>query len=245
MRASERPWSGRSVASRGSLKIFYSYAHEDEPILAKLHKHLAPLRHEQIVADWYDRELLPGAGWDSEISSRLESADIVIALLSADFVASEYAYGRELRRALELHDRDSLALVPVVVRPCRWEHLPVACLQVLPEDTKPITSWGEPDRAYLGPLPIRTCPLCRRASTRRLPPTPRPHVPTVNDALLAHRAHATRRGTPEEPGVSPSGPSYPANITHRDQCRAPHSQLSSPSRWHCTGRASGRAGVNL
>ncbi len=149
VRASERPWSGRSAASRGPLKIFYSYAHEDEPILAELRKHLAPLRHEQIVVDWYDRELLPGADWDSEISSRLESADIVIALLSADFVASQYAYGRELRRALELHDRGSLALVPVVVRPCRWERLPVARLQVLPEDAKPITSWGEPDRAYL------------------------------------------------------------------------------------------------
>jgi hypothetical protein len=129
---------------RGSLKLFYSYAHEDELILAELRKHLAPLRHEQIIVDWHDRELLPGADWDPEISGRLESADIVLAFISSDFVASAYAYGRELHRALELHDQGRLALVPVIARPCYWQPLPISRLQMLPDGAKPIMSWTDP-----------------------------------------------------------------------------------------------------
>jgi hypothetical protein len=137
--------SGTGVsAPRGSLKLFYSYAHEDESVLAELRKHLAPLRHEQILVDWHDRELLPGADWDPEISDRLESADIVVALISSDFVSSAYAYGRELHRALDLHDQGRLALVPVIARPCYWQPLPISRLQMLPDDAKPIMSWTHP-----------------------------------------------------------------------------------------------------
>lgn len=148
-RPSEHPADEQTSRSRGPLKLFYSYAHEDEAILVELRKHLAALRREQVIVDWHDRQLLPGAAWDSEISSRLESADIVLALISADFVSSEYAYGRELSRALELHDQGRLVLTPVIARPCRWERLPTARLQVLPDRARPISGWKDPDQAYL------------------------------------------------------------------------------------------------
>jgi len=138
--------------SRGPLRLFYSYSHEDAPILDQLRKHLAPLRHERIVVDWYDREILPGSAWERRISERLEAADIVLALISADFIASRYAYGRELTRALELHDRGRLVLVPVIARPSYWQRLPIAHLQVLPEGANPITtasSSGERDASFV------------------------------------------------------------------------------------------------
>ena len=133
----------------GTLKLFFSYAHEDVDIVDNLRKHLTPLAHERIVEFWYDRDLVAGERWDDEIASRLEHADIVVVLVSADFVASEYAYGKELRRALELHDRGDLRLVPVIARNCRWQKLPIGRLQVLPEGGTPIAAWVNLDDAYV------------------------------------------------------------------------------------------------
>jgi hypothetical protein len=133
----------------GPLSLFLSYAHADAGIAETLRKHLAPLRHEGIVHDWQDRDIRPGERWDDEISTQLESADIVVALVSADFVASDYAYGRELRRALELHHLRDLVLVPVIARDCLWQNLPIGALQALPDGARPITSWSDQDAAYV------------------------------------------------------------------------------------------------
>jgi hypothetical protein len=132
----------------GPLSLFLSYAHADAQIADTLRKHLAPLRHEGIIHDWQDRDIRPGENWDGEISTQLESADIVVALISADFVASDYAYGRELQRALELHHLRDLVLVPVIARDCLWQNLPIGALQALPDGARPITSWPDQDAAF-------------------------------------------------------------------------------------------------
>ncbi len=133
----------------GTFKAFFSYAHEDVAVVANLQKHLAPLRHEEIVEFWYDRDLVAGENWDNAITSQLENAHIVVVVISSDFVSSEYAYGKELRRALELHERGQLRVVPVIARNCRWQNLPIGRLQALPESGRPITSWTDPDDAYV------------------------------------------------------------------------------------------------
>jgi hypothetical protein len=129
--------------------LFLSYAHEDRDIVAELRKHLAPLQHEQIVTDWYDLELMPGDDWDREILSQLASSDLVIVMISADFLASNYAYGRELRLALNLHDQERVHLLPVIGRNCKWQNLPFARLQVLPEGAVAINSWQSRDDAFV------------------------------------------------------------------------------------------------
>jgi hypothetical protein len=134
---------------KGPLKLFLSYAHEDRDIVAELRKHLAPLRYEQIVTDWYDLELIPGQDWDREILSQLESSDLVLVMVSADFVASKYAYGRELSLALDLHDQERLRMLPVICRNCRWQNLPFSRLQVLPEGAVAISSWENRDDAFV------------------------------------------------------------------------------------------------
>jgi hypothetical protein len=134
---------------KGPLKLFLSYAHEDRDLVAELRKHLAPLWHEQIVTDWYDLELMPSDEWDHEILSQLESSDLVLVMISADFLASNYAYGRELRVALNLHDQEQLRLLPVIGRNCKWQNLPFARLQTLPEGAVPISSWQNRDDAFV------------------------------------------------------------------------------------------------
>jgi hypothetical protein len=119
--------------------VFLSYAHEDVEFLEGLRKHLKPLRDEQVIADWVDHQ----------IQNQLESADLVIVLVSADFIASDYAIKNELRRAMELHDLGRLLVVPVIVRNCVWQKLPLGRLQALPEHGLPISQWPDRDDAYV------------------------------------------------------------------------------------------------
>ena len=135
--------------SSGTLKVFFSYAHEDEDFVVNLQKHLMPLRHERVIEFWYDRDIEAGQGWDDEISGQLEQADMVVVLVSADLIASEYAYGKELRRALALQEERQLRVLPVIARNCRWQNLPIAKLQALPKSGKPITDWPNRDDGYV------------------------------------------------------------------------------------------------
>jgi len=133
----------------GPLRLFLSYAHEDETFASSLRTHLAPLRSEGVLVDWYDRELTAGSAWDAEICNRLESANIFLALVSADFLASRYVQDKELPRAMQLHQQRMLTLIPVIVRNCLWQKLPMAQLQVLPKDGRPISSWENHDDAFV------------------------------------------------------------------------------------------------
>lgn len=136
-------------SASGSLRLFCSYAHEDEQMRTALGTHLAPLRNERLLVDWSDRDITPGTDWDTEISTRLSTSNIVLVLVSADFLASSYAYGKELRRALELHGTGALRVVPVILRPCTWTNLPIAKLHALPRDARPISTWEDRDSAYV------------------------------------------------------------------------------------------------
>ena len=74
----------------GIPSIFYSYAHEDENLRGQLEAHLSALRRQGEIAEWHDRQIVAGSDWAREIDAHLDSADIVLLLLSADFIASDY-----------------------------------------------------------------------------------------------------------------------------------------------------------
>ena len=116
----------------GPLQLFLSYAHEDSNVAAELRNHLAPLRHDKIVRAWYDHDLVAGSDWDKEIQRQLEDSALVIVLISSAFLASSYAYGKELAHAIDLHKRGVLRVIPVIARNSLWQQLPLAELQVLP-----------------------------------------------------------------------------------------------------------------
>ena len=54
------------------VKIFFCYAHEDELFLNKLKSHLSPLRREDLIDVWHDRDISAGAEWEKEIDINLE-----------------------------------------------------------------------------------------------------------------------------------------------------------------------------
>jgi uncharacterized protein YegL len=131
------------------LRIFVSYSHRDERYREKLEISLAQLRRDDLISTWHDKKILPGEEWDREIDDNLNNADMVLLLISPDFLASDYAYGREMERALERHRSRSAIVVPIILRPSDWLNSRLASLQALPSRGRPISSWPNRDVAWL------------------------------------------------------------------------------------------------
>lgn len=128
-------------------QVFYSYSHKDAELRERLSIYLAPLARQKKIAEWHDRQIEPGADWENEISSHLESADLILLLVSADFLASEYCFGVEVERALTRLKQGVAKVIPILLRPCLWEESRFSELQIIPRNAKPITSWLSPEEA--------------------------------------------------------------------------------------------------
>jgi len=132
-------------APQGPLRVFISYAHEDEELREEFVKHLSQLQRDGLVQDWHDREITAGSEWAGQIDEHLNSADIIVLLVSPDFLASKYCYDIEMKRALERHAAGEARVVPVILRPSDWGTSPFAKLNALPRDAKPVVDWPTHD----------------------------------------------------------------------------------------------------
>ena len=131
------------------VKIFFCYAHEDEVLLKKLQTHLKPLQRQGLIDIWHDRDINAGTEWEREIDNHLNDAQIILLIISPDFMASEYCYSKEMQRAMERHEDGEACVIPVILRPVDWQGALFGKLHVLPKDGKPITNWSKLDRAFL------------------------------------------------------------------------------------------------
>lgn len=127
--------------------IFFSYSHKDEILRNELEAHLALLKHEGLVEAWHDRRIVAGDEVDDAIFSQLEAADIILLLVSSDFICSAYCYSREMARAMERHHDGQARVIPVILRHCDWSKAPFGKLLAAPRDGKPVTSWPDRDEA--------------------------------------------------------------------------------------------------
>lgn len=132
-----------------SKKIFISYSHKDETHKIELEVHLAMLKRKNIVSVWHDRKIVAGDEWKNEIDNNLESADIILFLISPDFLASEYCYDIEVKKAMERHDAGLAKIISIIVRNCDWHDCDFSKFQVLPKDAKPIALWDDKDSAWV------------------------------------------------------------------------------------------------
>ena len=130
------------------LRVFYSYSHRDERYRDRLEIQLKLLERQGLIQSWHDRRIPPGAEWEDQIDENLERAEIVLLLVSADFLASDYCYKIEMQRALERHDAGEARVIPVIIRDCRWESVPFGKLQALPKGGKPVTKWHPQDSGW-------------------------------------------------------------------------------------------------
>ena len=127
------------------LEVFISYAHADASLRKELEKHLSLLQQRKLITSWHDRQIPAGAEWEGEIDAHLNSAQIILLLISADFLSSRYCYGIEMKRALERHHAGEARVIPIILRPVDWEQEPsLHMLQALPTNAKAVTTWPMP-----------------------------------------------------------------------------------------------------
>jgi TIR domain len=132
--------------SKQEIKLFYCYARKDKPLRDELEIHLSWLKRQ--LTNWHDHEILPGEEWEQAIDKDLNTAHPILLLISPDFMASDYCFSKEMRRALERHKEGTCRVIPIILRPTYWEDAPFSSIQLLPTNAKPITSWPNPDEAF-------------------------------------------------------------------------------------------------
>jgi formylglycine-generating enzyme required for sulfatase activity len=155
-----------------AIGVFFSYAHADEALRDELARHLRLMERQGIIAGWHDRRIPPGGEWAGAIDAHLQRAQIILLLVSADFLASDYCFNLEVQQAMARHDAGEARVIPVIMRQCDWHSAPFGMLQALPTDGRPIVNWPDRDEAFLNVargiravaeqmqvLPIRVFPL--------------------------------------------------------------------------------------
>ena len=128
--------------------LFYSYAQQDEALKNELETHLKLLQRQQLIQTWSDRCILPGVDWQQELDERLEQAHIIVLLVSAHFLASDYCYEIEMKRALARHAAGDAIVMPIILREVNWYSTPFARLKVLPPGGKAVSSWDDRNEAW-------------------------------------------------------------------------------------------------
>ena len=130
------------------IEVFFSYSHKDEALRDALNTHLSILKRKRVINAWYDRQIPAGDEWAEAIDDRMNRAQVILLLVSADFLASDYCHEIEMKRALERHKNRESVVIPIILRPCDWKDALFGKLQALPKDAKPVTTWPNQDEAF-------------------------------------------------------------------------------------------------
>jgi len=168
------------------IEVFYSYSHKDEELRDELEKHLSILKRQGVIQSWHDRRIGAGREWEGEIDTHLNTAHVILLLISADFLASDYCYDVEMKRAMERHEAGEACVIPVILRPVDWRGAPFGKLQALPTDAKPVTEWPNRDKAFLDVARgIRAAveELTGSIASPLLPTSPAPVIPREASTL--------------------------------------------------------------
>lgn len=168
--------------------VFISYAHSDRKLCQQLEKHLSNLKQQNVITSWYDGDISPGTEWKSQILDHLNRAQIILLLISVDFMASDFCYSIEMKQALARHDANQARVIPIILRPTDWQDAPFAKLKVLPTGGKAVTRWPTLDDAFED-----TVQGIRRAITDledKQPSVSSERVPHTANSIRASEGHS-------------------------------------------------------
>jgi len=129
-------------------RLFFSYSHKDEELRNELETHLALLKRQRVISSWHDRRITAGRDFDQIVSSELESSQVILLLVSAHFLASDYCYEKEVTRAIEKHEDGSAVVIPVILHPCDWHSASFGHLRATPTDGKPVSMYANQHEAF-------------------------------------------------------------------------------------------------
>src|SRR5208283_5366025 len=137
------------ISEKKKLSVFFSYAHSDEKYKEALERAIAFLKRTEMVDTWYDRKILQGGNWENDINKHVDTADIILLLITPDFANSDYCWDVETKRALERGRRGEALVIPIIIRPVSgWQGTPIGRLQALPKGGKGVSTWRNRDEAY-------------------------------------------------------------------------------------------------
>lgn len=135
------PPDGAVALAESNVRAFVSYSHKDGKFLEELQKHLNLLQQERILESWSDRMLLAGQDWDGVINENLQAANLILLLVSADFLNSRYVLNTEIPLAMDKHQSGQARVIPVILDETDWKMQPFKILQALPSGGKPVSKW--------------------------------------------------------------------------------------------------------
>jgi len=138
----------RRAPLRRRFKLFVSYAPEDDRHRDDLDHHLASLRREGNVDVWFDARIAPGEDWRARIGQELSGSDVILLLISANFLASDFCVDEEMAHAVERHRQGTARVIPIAVRAADWGQMPFAKLRALPRNRRPVTLWANHDEGW-------------------------------------------------------------------------------------------------
>ena len=133
---------------RETISIFYCYARKDKKSRDTLAEHLSNLKWQGLITEWHDFDISPGQEWENEIAAHLDTADIILLLITRNFMASYYCHEVEMKRAIERHKAREARVIPIRLRHVDWENAPFSKLQALPSNGKTVSDWPDKDKAY-------------------------------------------------------------------------------------------------
>jgi TIR domain-containing protein len=130
------------------ISLFFSYSHRDESLRNELETHLSVLKRQGVLQTWHDRRITAGSEIDSSINENLENAQIILLLVSAYFLDSNYCYDIEMARAMEKHREGTTRVIPVILHPCDWQNAPFGGLRATPTDGKAVSLFANQHEAF-------------------------------------------------------------------------------------------------
>src|SRR5260370_11756011 len=128
--------------------VFMYYAHRDRAFREELENRLSNLRRQNIIASWYDGDISAGSEWKPQINEPVNTDQIILLLISADFMASDFYFSIEMTQAIARHDANQARVLPIILRPTDWKGAPFDKLKLLPTDGKAVTRWPTHDDAF-------------------------------------------------------------------------------------------------
>lgn len=176
--------------------VFFSYCHADEVLRDQLQKHLSAMQRQGLIETWYDRRIPAGDHIDHSIMRELERADVVLLLVSPDFLASDYCNDVEVRRALERHDAGECRVIPVILRHCDWHGTPFGKLNATPKDGKPVRAFADLDEGFLQVVQAIKAALPKSPTQR--PPPPQPAAQSARQAGASPGPRSSNLGLPRK-----------------------------------------------
>ncbi|MGH2553018.1 MAG: toll/interleukin-1 receptor domain-containing protein [Chitinophagaceae bacterium] len=127
------------------ITIFISYAHKDGSYLSELQTFLKPYQRNKTIDIWTDREIVAGQQWNELIKNKLSESEIILFLVSPDFLASDYINDTEIKSAIT---DNKIITIPVIIRPIDMDLFTISYKQAVPTGAKAVSDWDSRDKAW-------------------------------------------------------------------------------------------------